>query len=156
MKVKPVPPPPDSIAAIEDARRAVPLVPGSEADCCSRIMDRLGLASRDEARVWLTFLRGLGLVESGPNGFVRTADDVDLTTGLLEGVYGAAAVLEALDAASGRVRAETVADRVPVPPWERRRHQDAARRWADRVGAILDWFVLLGEATRTTEGYVRD
>lgn len=73
-RFKPVPPAPDDLAAVETARDAVPLVPGTETDCCARIQSALGLAARDDARAWLTFLRALGVVRETDAGFVRARD----------------------------------------------------------------------------------
>lgn len=156
MRVKHVPPAPASLETLAAARQAIPLVPGGEADCCARIMDRLEVPSRDRARVWLTFLRGLGLVEAGPNGFVRTREDVDLSGAFRDGVYGAREVIEVLEAEADPVPADTVLERFPIPEWERRRYQDSEAVWGDRIRNLLDWLVLLGEARRTDAGYIRD
>ncbi len=156
MRVKPVPAPPDSLDTLAEARRAVPLVPGGEEDCCARIMTRIDIPGRDEARTWLTFLRGLGLVVEGPQGFVRTRDEIDLPTAFREGIYGAREVLAALDEAEGPVDPATVFERFSIPAWERHRRQDAETDWRERVRYLLDWLVLIGEARRTDGGYVRD
>lgn len=158
MQFKVVPDPPDSLDFLADARRAVPLVPGSEADCCARLMDRTGLAARDAAREWLTFLRALGLVEVGDRGFGRTRSDPDreaLADAFRERVYAAEDVLAALRAADEPLHAAAVFERVRdrVPQWERNRHADWEDVWTERVRRILDWAVLFGLAERTDEGY---
>lgn len=156
MKVKLVPPPPDSLDIVAEARKAVPLVPGGEEDCCTRIMARLDIPGRDQARVWLTFLRGLGLVEETARGFVRTRTEVDLAPAFHEGIYGAAELVEILEAEPGPVSVETATERFSIPEWERHRRQDPETHWREQVRDRLDWLVLLGEARRTDEGYVRD
>lgn len=156
MRVKAVPEPPESLETVEAARRAVPLVPGTEDDCCARIMDRIDLGARDEARVWLTFLRGLDLVREGPNGFVRTRASIDLSSSFQEGIYGAAELIEFLDDTEKPVSEATAMAQVRIPEWERRRYQDPESAWRKRVRSILEWLVLLGEARRTDDGYVRD
>jgi len=158
MQFKVVPDPPDSLDFVADARRAVPLVPGSEADCCARLMDRTGLSARDAAREWLTFLRALGLVEVGDRGFARTRGDSDreaLADAFRERVYAAEDVLAALRAADEPLHAAVVFERVRdrVPQWERNRYADWEDVWTERVRRILDWAVLLGLAERTDEGY---
>ncbi|WP_435063249.1 hypothetical protein [Halobaculum sp. EA56] len=178
MKFKLVPEPPDTAAFVADAQAAVPLVPGSEDDCCARLMRRLGLRSRDVARTWLTFLRALGLAEETDEGFKRRRADptVDrLRERLLSGVYGASDVADALLAADGDgpdggatpggghaadeadpLSAEEAfagfADR--VPEWERYRTEDWESVWRERVRRILGWFVLLDLAAERDGGYV--
>lgn len=158
VQFKVVPVPPGSFDFVAEARRAVPLVPGSEEDCCARLMERTGLAERDAAREWLTFLRALGLVEVGDRGFSRTRDDPDraaLADAFRERVYAAEDVLDALREADEPLDAPEVFERVRerVPQWERNRHADWETVWTGRVGRILDWAVLLGLAGRTDGGY---
>jgi hypothetical protein len=153
VKFKLVPPAPESFAFVERAQRAVPLVPGTEDDCCARLMDRLDFPSRDVARTWLTFLRALGLAEETPSGFRRT--DVEPTVpgcraALFDRVFAAAAVRDALDA-RGPLTVEAAFDAVreSVPVWER--HKNPSRWesvWRERVGHLLDWLTLLGAAER--------
>ncbi|MEF8791561.1 MAG: hypothetical protein V5A61_15655 [Haloarculaceae archaeon] len=159
MRFKVVPPAPDDLDALEAARRAVPLVPRSENDCCARVMDRAGVPARDEAKEWLTFMRALGLVTEGDRGYHRTRDPLDrdaLAAAFRERVYGAADLLDALDPEEPR-SAEAAFERFAdaVPAWERRRHADWRRVWRERVGRLLDWAVLFGLATREDGGYVR-
>lgn len=156
MRVKLVPSPPDSLDTVDRARAAVPLVPGGEEDCCSRIMGRIDIPDRDEARIWLTFLRGLGLVEERPSGFVRTREEVDLAAAFRTGVYGAEAVVDILATEPGPVTVDAVLEGFTIPAWERHRHQDPQSVWRDRLRDLLDWLVLLGEASRSNGGYVRD
>lgn len=159
MRAKPLPAPPDDLDAVFEARRAVPLVPGSEEDCCARLMDRAGVPARDEAATWLAFLRGLGLAEEGPSGFSRTRegpDTDDLPAAFLEGVFGAREALSALSVSEPR-DAEAVFEAVEesVPNWERRRRHDWREAWRSRTEDLLDWLALLGLAERVEGGYRR-
>jgi hypothetical protein len=152
VKFKLVPAAPDEFAFVERAQRAVPLVPGAEDDCCARLMDRLDLPSRDVARTWLTFLRALELAAETPSGFRRT--DVDPTVegcraALLDRVFAADAVRDALDADPRTVDEVFGTLRETVPVWER--HKNPSRWesvWRDRVGDLLSWLVLLDAAAR--------
>lgn len=159
MQFKVVPPAPDSLEALETARRAVPLVPRSETDCCTRVMDRAGVPARDEAREWLTFMRALGLVAETERGYHRTRDPFDpdrLAEAFRERVYGADDLLAALDSeepVSPDEAFERFAD--SVPDWERSRHTDWRTVWRERVERTLDWAVLFGLAGSEGEGYVR-
>jgi hypothetical protein len=159
MRRKPLPAPPDDLEAVREAQAAVPLVPGTEEDCCARLQGRLELPGRDTAATWLDFLRGLGLAEEGPAGFsrVRTdADDAALAETFIETVYGAREVHETLAGADAPVDAETVAARTRelVTPWERQRDgPDWETVWRERTEDLLDWLVLLGLAERADGSY---
>jgi hypothetical protein len=154
VKFKLVPAAPDDVAFVDRARRAVPLVPGTEADCCARLMDRLDLPSRDVARTWLTFLRALELAEETPSGFRRTGVEPTVRhcrVALLDRVFAAAAVRDALEAADDGATVDDAfgAVRDAVPVWER--HKNPSRWeavWRERVGDLLDWLVLLDAAER--------
>ena len=160
MKFKLVPEPPDTVAFVADAQAAVPLVPGSEDDCCARLMQRLGFRSRDVARTWLTFLRALDLAEETDDGFKRLRADPTsayLRERFLSGVYGAGDVADSLLAAEsgdgsdgdagGLTADEAFAAFVDrVPNWERFRTTDWESVWRERVERHLWWFVLLGLA----------
>lgn len=159
MRHKPLPPPPDDIDTVRDAQAAVPLVPGTEADCCARLQDRLELPGRDTAATWLAFLRGLGLAKEGPSGFSRSRvepDDGELEERFLESVYGAREVLTVLRETDQPLDAEGVSDLTTdlVSPWERQRDgPDWAAVWKRRTRDLLDWFVLLGLAESSNDGY---
>jgi hypothetical protein len=158
MQFKLVPPAPDSVQFVADAQRAVPLVPGTEDDCCARLRDRLDLPSRDVARTWLTFLRALELVAERESGFVRLSQEptpTHLRTALLDRVYGARELSESLG--SEPVTTASAFERFEgrIPEWER--HKDPAgwrETWRERVSHLLDWLVLLGLAERHEDGYV--
>ena len=159
MQFKVVPPAPDSLEGLEAARRAVPLVPRSEDDCCARVMDRAGVPARDEAKEWLTFMRALGLVSESERGYHRTREPVErerLARAFRERVYGADDLLSALDPDAPVSAAEAFERFVDsVPDWERSRHADWQQVWGERVQRTLDWAVLFGLAGREGEGYVR-
>jgi hypothetical protein len=159
MRFKLVPPAPASIEFVADAQRAVPLVPGTEDDCCARLVRRLDLPSRDVARTWLTFLRALDLAVERESGFVRRSREPTrdhLTAALFDNVYGAREVYDRLG--SEPVHTDAVVERfeTEVPAWERHKDPTGWREtWHDRVENLLDWFVLLGRAKRRPNGYVR-
>ncbi|MFB6080550.1 MAG: hypothetical protein ABEJ81_06095 [Haloferacaceae archaeon] len=158
MRFKRVPEPPREVGALDDARRAVALVPDPEADCCARLRDRLDLPDRDAARAWLTFLRALSLVDRTGDGYRRTRpapNDAERRAAFRERVYGVREALDAVEADGPRTAGE-VADRLRdrVPAWERNRDPDWEASWRERTRRLLDWTVLLGLADRTDEGYV--
>jgi hypothetical protein len=155
VKFKRLPDPPADREAVARARRAVSRVPDPEADCCRRLETRLGLAGRDEGRAWLALLRALGLAERTPDGYRRT--DADPTSDALgrafhDRVYAAEDALDAV--ADGPLAPDAVAERLPIPTWERRRTSDPAAAWRERTRRLLDWLVLFGLAERTPDGYV--
>ncbi|MFC7082494.1 hypothetical protein [Halorussus caseinilyticus] len=162
MQFKLVPEPPADLDFVADAQRAVPLVPGSEDDCCARMLDRTDLTSRDAARTWLTFLRALGLAEEGPSGFTRTREDPTpefLRERFRENVFGVPAVLEILETAEGSLSAEEVfaAFESEVPTWEHHKNPNSWEEiWGERVGYLLEWGVLLGLVERTDGEYVAE
>ncbi|WP_225917783.1 hypothetical protein [Halobaculum rubrum] len=167
MKFKLVPEPPETVAFVADAQAAVPLVPGSEDDCCARLMRRLGFRSRDVARTWLTFLRALGLAEETDDGFKRLRADPTpehLRGQFLAGVYGAGDVADALLAAGPAGDSDGDADGLTVdeafaafvdrvPNWERFRTSDWESVWRERVERHLRWFVLLDLAEERDGAY---
>lgn len=157
-RFKLLPPAPETVDGVGEAQRAVPLVPGTEDDCCARLVRRLDLPSRDVARTWLTFLRALELVAERKSGFVRLAREPTpdyLRAAFLDGVYGAREIHDALGPTP--VDADAVFERfeAQVPEWER--YKDPARwrdTWRERVDHLLDWLVLLDLAARDDGGYV--
>ena len=159
MQFKLVPEPPESLDFMADAQRAVPLVPGSEDDCCARMLDRTDLSSRDQARTWLTFLRALGLAEKRPSGFTRTRKDPDpefLQERFREHVFGVPAVLEILEETGGPLSAEEVFEefRDEVPTWEHHKNPNSWEEiWGERVRYLLEWSALLGLADEIDEKY---
>lgn len=160
MRFKLVPEPPADLDFVADAQRAVPLVPGTEDDCCARMLDRTDLTVRDEARTWLTFLRALGLAKEGKSGFTRTRTDPDrefLAEQFEARVFGAPVVLDVLNEADGPLSAEAVFEQFQeeVPTWEHYKNPNSwAEIWSERVEFILDWCVLLGLAEEVGDGYV--
>lgn len=158
MRFKHVPAAPDTVDRVFDARRAVPLVPDTQDDCCTRLMERVGFPERDEAAKWLTFLRALGLVAKHDTGYARTREEVstdDLADRFQDGVYLAPAVRDAVEAADEPLPASAVFDAVAddVPQYERHKYPETWRDvWGDTVARQLDWFVLLGELDEPTAG----
>jgi hypothetical protein len=144
-KVVPEPRDVDELLAIGDA---IPLVPGSEEDCCSRVVSRTSVAGRDAAREWLTFLQALGLVAESDRGFHRTRDDPGregLGERFLGGVFGAREVREIVDD-DGPISPDAVFSslRSEVPGWERHRRTDWAEDWRERTARLLEWGVVFG------------
>jgi hypothetical protein len=181
LRFKHVPAPPDSVDVVFEARRAVPLVPDTQDDCCTRLMERVGFPDRDEAAKWLTFLRALDLVAKHEAGYARTREDVPasaLADRFLDGVYLAPEVRDAVATATAtetateedgdddRSGATVAADRAgatvaevfdavadDVPGYERHKHPESWREvWRGIVERELDWLVLLGELDRTDDG----
>lgn len=161
MRFKLVPEAPDGLERVREVQEAVPIVPGSEDDCCARIMDRTGIAPRDEARTWLTFLRALGLAREGPAGFSRIREEPDpdrLRERFRRRCYGAETVLGILEAADDPLTSEEVYDRfrTEIPAYEQYRWSDRlAEVWGERVTRLIEWACLLGLAERTATGYWR-
>ena len=158
MKVKRLPPAPESLATLREAWGAVALVPKPEESCCARLMDRAGVPAQDEAKEWLTFLKGLELVAESERGFrrVRDADPetVDLPERFREGVYGVEELLGHLGPDPLSVDAAFAAFEDRVPNWERAHESDWRTVWRTRVERLLEWATLFGLAERTAEGYV--
>ena len=160
MKFKLVPSPPDSLDRVGEAQRAVPLVPGSEDDCCARLMSRVGFPSRDVARTWLTFLRALELATETDTGFKRRSQEPTpdhLRAALLDRVFVAEELLATLRAAEAPLDADAALDRLRdrVPQWEHYKNPDEWEElWRDRTADLLDWFVLLDLASEADGGYV--
>ena len=160
MQFKLVPEPPETLEFVAEAQRAVPLVPGSEDDCCARLLDRTDLPSRDEARTWLTYLRALGLAEEKSSGFARIRRDPDveyLRQRFRENVFGVPALLEILEDAEGSLSADEVFEefRDEVPTWEHHKNPNSWQAiWSERVGFLLDWAALLGLIEEVDGAYV--
>ncbi|MFC5972719.1 hypothetical protein ACFPYI_15385 [Halomarina salina] len=155
-------PEPRSVSFLREATLALPLVPGSEDDCCARLMADADVASRDAAKEWLTFLRALGLVaESGGKYYQTRSDpsDADLARAFRERVHPVEDLLAVLDAAheeeetplSSGEAYERVRER--VPQWERSHRTDWEDVWRTRIDRALDWAVTFGLAAEVDEGY---
>lgn len=159
MRFKPLPEPPADLEEVAAAQRALPLVPGSEDDCCARLMRRRDFPSRDVARTWLTFLRALELAVETDSGFKRTARDPsppNLRESFVDNVFSAAEVLDRLRSADAPMSAEQVFDAVSdtVPTWERHKVRTWEADWRQRLSNLLDWLVLLDLAAERAGGYV--
>jgi hypothetical protein len=154
---KPVPPAPGSLDRLDAVRAAVPLTPEPETSCCARLTERADVPAQDDARTWLTFLRGLGLAEETDLGYVRTRADPDreaLPERFLEGVYGARELRETVERA-GPLGVDEAFERFRehVPQYERHRTDDWERVWRGRVTRLLGWGTLVGVFERTDAGY---
>jgi len=159
MRIKVVPAPADR-ALLADVHEALPLVPDSVEDCCTRIRDRTTIPSRDEAREWLTFAEALDLAAETERGFHRVRDppsDDALAGAYIENVFGVEEVVTALADAEEPLgqRGAFDAIRGAVPQWERNRDPDWEAEWTDRVGHLLAWGVEFGVCERTGDGYER-
>ena len=156
MRYKIVPPARDRKFLLE-VRDALPLVPGSENDCCARIRDRTDVDSRADARKWLTFCVALGLAAETNRGYHRLRDEPaadELGERLLENVYPAREALASLREAGPATADETFeALRDRMPRWERSRHVDWAAEWRERIANLLEWCVAFGLARREGNGY---
>ncbi|WP_410766918.1 hypothetical protein [Haloferax sp. DFSO60] len=157
MRRKPVPPAPESLDRLEDAHSGVPLIPGSEDDCCSRIADRLDV-SRDEGRDWLVFCQSLGLAREASRGFERIRDEQstgDLRDAFVEHVFGAREAIEILG--DDPQSTDEIFEQFEqyVPRWERHRDPEGWElRWRTRVERLLEWAVLFELAEKQESGYV--
>ena len=155
MKFK-VAPEPGGMELLTEAQKALPLVPGSENDCCARLLDRTELTARDDAREWITFLRALGLAEETSSGYRRLRRDPsreELATAFREGVFGVDALLDALD--DEPLDEDELFDRFRshVPNWERHRRPDWESHWRGRVRRLLGWAVVFGLAERVDDEF---
>jgi hypothetical protein len=153
-------PEPRGVDLLLSARDAVPLVPGSVEDCCTRIRDRTGIESRDAAREWLTFCQALGLVEGTDRGYRRIRDEPGrdaLGQAFGDHVFGVEETLQALDTEEPRdVRAVFERGRGIVPRWERDRYPDWEDEWRERIRRLLEWGVAFGCVERADgERYMR-
>lgn len=158
MRLKPLPEPPEAVDAVAAAQAAVPLVPGSEHDCCGRLMRREGYPSRDVAREWLTFLRALELAEETESGFRRTDREPrreNVRSSFRDRVFGASEAIDVLGNADRPLTADEVFERLreTVPGWERERRRTWVEHWTERTERLLGWLVLLDLAERVDDGY---
>ncbi|NUB92487.1 hypothetical protein HT576_15855 [Haloterrigena sp. SYSU A121-1] len=166
MRFKPVPEPPTDLEAVAPILEAVPETAGAVDDCCGHLVAETRLESRDAAEAWLVFLRALDLVTEESAGY-RRATGRSPPTGSLESagprlreafrerVYGADAVLEALEQADGPLAVEDVVDAVRDERRAVARETSNGRRETarlERVRRLLEWAVLLELAERSADG----
>jgi hypothetical protein len=155
MRTKVVPPA-RGLEVLQAAQGALPLVPGSEADCCTRIRDRTEIPARDEAREWLTFLLALGLAAESERGFHRVRDPPEegaLGQAFRAEVFGVRELLAAMDEPlTDEAAFEAV--RPAVPQWEHNHHTDWEAEWRERTARLLGWGVVFGVFRETDEGFV--
>ncbi len=154
---KPVPPAPETLDRLRTVRAAVSLTPEPETSCCVRLMERADVPAQDDAKTWLSFLRGLELVAATDRGYVRTHDDPELATladRFLSGIYGARELHDIVERA-GPVTPDDAFDRFRdhVPAYERHRSDDWAATWRERVRRLLAWGALFGVFEAAEGGY---
>lgn len=152
-----VAPPARSLARLETAREAVPLVPDSEADCCRAIQRATGVEDRETAREYLVFMQALGLVATSQRGYHRTREDRSLSelgTAFRERVFLVAELLDAVEDGNETPEAAFEAVRDAIPRWERERDTDWEQRWREAVSELLGWAALFGLVT-VSDGTVR-
>ncbi len=144
MRYKTVPEP-RGLDTLHAVRRAVPLVPGTEEDCCARIAARTAAPGRDAGRGWLTFLEALELVTEAEHGYHRTRGDPDrdvLAGRFLDGVYGAREVFEATADGPIDTASAFAVLKKSVPRWERHRNHDWKTEWHETTERLLEWGVI--------------
>lgn len=140
------------------AQEALPLVPGSVEDCCTRVRDRTAVQSRETAREWITFLQALGLVVETTRGFHRVRDPPNRTTlreNFLAHVFGAREIHDGLRAAEEPLTPRDIFEQIreAVPRWERDREPAWETEWHHRVETLLSWGVVLGVFTEQNTAY---
>jgi hypothetical protein len=147
-------PEPRSVAFLREVQQALPLVPGSVEDCCTRIRDRTDLQSRDAAREYLTFAQALELAVEGDRGFYRSREEPGesaLAQRFEARVFGARELLDVLAAGPQTEDGCFDALRETVPQWERDRHADWEGEWRERTERLLEWAVVF-ELVETVTG----
>lgn len=150
-------PAPRTTRFLFEVRDALPVVPGTVEDCCTRIRDRTDLPSRDDARAWLTFCQALGLASETDRGFHRVRDDPgteELADRLVANVFPTRELLAVLEA-EAPVTPPAAFDGVRgrIPRWERSRSVDWEDEWTTRTECLLEWCVEFGLATRVDGAY---
>lgn len=158
MKIKVVPPVPDSLDRLRAVQAALPVVPDAEESCCVRLARDGGVADTETAREWLPFLRALGLAESGPRGYGRVREDPDpatLAARFREGVYAADEAVAVVESAGRPVAADEVFERLRerVPAWERGRSADWRTVWRQRTKRVLGWAALFRLVEQGSDGF---
>lgn len=157
MRFKPVPLPPADRSTVETVREALPADADGVDDCCGRLVDRTSIATREEARSWIAFLRALELATADGAGYRRTSREFDrsgVRAAFRERVYGADAILEILDRAEGPIPAATVHERLCDERSSIERRSSAGSTDSEeRVHRLLEWAILFGLAERAEGGY---
>jgi hypothetical protein len=150
-------PAPREVAFLRTAQRAVPLVPDTVEDCCSRIRDETDVTSRDEAREYLTFLEALELVAETPRGYRRQSQspaEAPLADRFEANVFPVRELLAVVDGTAPVTPATAFEGlREDVPRWERDRHQDWEREWERRTEHLLEWAVTFDLVTADDDRY---
>ncbi len=155
MRLKAVPPPPPSLDSLADITEAAPLVPEPRETFRSSLATRVEWISARESEAWLSLALALGLLREGESGIYRPGEAVAEGTvreRFVEGIYGVEEVLAALRA-DGPLTSTALADRVPIPPWERRRHADPEAVHRERIERLLGWLSLYGWVSYMSGSY---
>lgn len=153
-----VAPPVRDIEFLAEAADALPLVPGSVEDCCTRLRDRTDLPSRDAAREMVTFLKALGLAAETERGYHRIRDPPErqtMASAYRQRIFGVEELLDALAAADEPLTATAVFEEIReiVPQWERARRTDWEPVWRNRVDRLLGWAAAFDLVAETEDGY---
>lgn len=148
MRYKVAPEPADE-DLLYGAQEALPLVPGSVEDCCTRVRDRTVVSSRDIARKWITFLQALALAVETDRGFYRVREIPDravLRENFLNHVFGTREIRDTLQAANEPLAPRAVFEGIRgiVPHWERDREPAWETEWEQRIETLLAWGVVFG------------
>lgn len=159
MRYKIVPPARD-VAFLHAVSDALPRVPNSVEDCCTRIRDRTDVPSRDRAREYLTFCQALGLAAEVDGAFYRPQerqDDEALAEHFIETVFGAREVIDAVNDDGPRTADDCFETAVEplVPRWERNQAGDWEATWRERTARLCEWAVVFGLAEAVDGGGFR-
>ncbi|WP_331233851.1 hypothetical protein [Natronorarus salvus] len=155
MRLKAVPPPPpshDSLAAITEAG---PLVPEPREAVRSSLSDRVEWVSTREGEAWVALALILGLLHESEEGIYRPREppsDGELRERFVAGVYGARELLAAIRE-EGPLAPTALVERVPIPPWERRRHADPEAVHRERICRSIGWLDLYDSVEYEGEEY---
>jgi hypothetical protein len=155
MRLKAVPPPPPTLDSLSTITDAAPLVPAPRDDVRRAIADGIEWISARESEEWVALSLTLGLLRETGSGLYRSRERISgeaLGERFVEGVYGAEELVEALRD-DGPHTAAALAERVPIPPWERRRHADPAAVHRERIERSLGWLDLCGSVRYEGEAY---
>ncbi len=155
MRLKAVPPPPPSLDALPAIAEAAPLVPKPREAVRRTLVERVEWVSTRESEAWVALAVTLGLLRESETGLYRPRERVPvekLRERLVEGVYGIEEVERALRE-DGPLTVTSLAERVPIPPWERRRHADPEAVHVERIERSVGWLDLCGSVVYGGEAY---
>jgi hypothetical protein len=142
-------PPARVVDYVGDVQAAVPLVPGSETDCCARLGRRPEIPRRALSPTRTTFHRGLPIARAPDAGFRRTRREPTVSgvrAGLVEGVLGAREIAACVSDGPTTLEDAFGAVEPLVPRWERTRTDEWEQVWRARAARLCDWLAGLGLA----------